>query len=230
MKEQAIQKINKIGKVSSIITLIAKILVGIGIVLSLIGSVVCFVIPDSLLKMSFVGEIMVEVNYSALGFAMTEEQADLVKETLATEVIDEEEDGFSNVDITEGKVVTKGSVEDFCFTLRDMAWIYVMGLVALVMTFVTLIFIGSLCKSFRDCKSPFEENVIRRMQNLAIALIPWTIISTVTNSVTDSITNNKLNLKFTVDLGVVLVVLVVLILVYIFKYGAVLQQESDETL
>lgn len=230
MKEQAIQKINKIGKVSSIITLIAKILVGIGIVLSLIGSVVCFVIPDSLLKMSFVGEIMVEVNYSALGFAMTQEQADLVKETLATEVIDEEEDGFSNVEITEGKVVTTGGVEDFCFTLRDLAWIYVMGLVALVMTFVTLIFIGSLCKSFRDCQSPFEENVIRRMQNLAIALIPWTIISTVTNSVTDSITNNKFNLKFTVDLGVVLVVLVVLILVYIFKYGAVLQQESDETL
>lgn len=47
---------------------------------------------------------MVEVNYSALGFAMTQEQADLVKETLATEVIDEEEDGFSNVEITEGKL------------------------------------------------------------------------------------------------------------------------------
>jgi len=33
-----------------------------------------------------------------------------------------------------------------------------------------------------------------------------------------------------VDLGMVLIILFIFVLAYIFKYGAVLQQESDETL
>ena len=36
MKEQAIQKINKIGKISSIFALIGKIIVGIGLVCTII--------------------------------------------------------------------------------------------------------------------------------------------------------------------------------------------------
>jgi len=37
-------------------------------------------------------------------------------------------------------------------------------------------------------------------------------------------------ITFGIDFGVVLIILIVFALVYIFKYGAVLQQESDETL
>ena len=68
------------------------------------------------------------------------------------------------------------------------------------------------------------------MQNLAYALIPWTVVTTISNSISDSVMNHKISLNFTLDLGVVLIGLVVLVLVHIFKYGAVLQQESDETL
>ena len=63
-----------------------------------------------------------------------------------------------------------------------------------------------------------------------IALIPWTIVSTIINSILDSAKSGSASVSITLDLGVVLIVLAVLVLVYIFKYGAVLQQESDETL
>jgi len=46
----------------------------------------------------------------------------------------------------------------------------------------------------------------------------------------ESAMSGGIHLIFSIDLGVVLVVLIVLVLVSIFKYGAVLQQESDETL
>ena len=40
----------------------------------------------------------------------------------------------------------------------------------------------------------------------------------------------KFNQMIGVDLGMVLIIFFIFVLVHIFKYGAVLQQESDETL
>lgn len=231
MKEQAIQKINKIGKVSSIITLVAKILVGIGLAASLIVAIICFVIPESMLKFNMDGEMTVEVDYASLGLTMTEEEIAAAQEELDVEMISGgEEVDFTEVIITEDKITMTGEVDAFSITMKDIAWIWLLALVVLTMTFVTLFFVGSLCKAFRDCQSPFDANVIKKMQNLAISLIPWAIVSSVANSISNSLLNNKISINFTIDLGVILIVLIVFVLVYIFKYGAVLQQESDETL
>ncbi|MBQ8821591.1 MAG: DUF2975 domain-containing protein [Lachnospiraceae bacterium] len=229
MKEQAIQKINKIGKISSIIALIGKILVGIGIAAALIGTIVCFVFPEELFKVSVVGDMVMEVDFSSLGVEMSEAELLEARESLEVEMEGEEPE-FTEFELTASKMMMKGDFEQFSLTMRDLAGILVLALITLIMTFITLIFISALCKAFRDCESPFEEGVIKKMQNFAFALIPWTVVATVTNSISDSVMNHKFSLNFTLDLGVVLIVLVVLVLVHIFKYGAVLQQESDETL
>lgn len=229
MKEQAIAKINKIGKISSVVSLIAKILVGIGIVATILGAVICFVLPETMVKVSTVGDLVTEVDLSGLGISMSEEEVLAAQESLTIEMAGAEH-SFTESEITGNKVIMRGPLEDMSFTMRDIAKICVLALVLLIMTFITLLFVGALCKAFRDCESPFEENVIKKMHHLAVCLIPWAVISTVTQSIADSIMNHKFSFSVTVDLGVVLVVLVVLILTYIFKYGAVLQQESDETL
>jgi len=59
-------------------------------------------------------------------------------------------------------------------------------------------------------------------------LIPWTVVSTVSDVVLYH--SERFPINFSVNINMVIVVLLVLALVYIFKYGAVLQQESDETL
>ena len=68
------------------------------------------------------------------------------------------------------------------------------------------------------------------MQNLAYALIPWAFATSFKDAATESLIKGGNDFAWSLDLGVVLVVLVVFLLVYIFKYGAILQQESDETL
>lgn len=230
MKERAIRKINKIGKVSNIITLIAKILVGIAMAITLIGAIICFIIPDSMLKFDIASTITMEMDYSDLGVSLSEEEIALTETELNRTILVEEDSDFTTVVVEADKVIMTGDFESFSFTMRDATWLAFMGSLVLGLTFVTLFFISALCKAFRDCKSPFEDNVIKKMQNFAIALIPWAVVSTVVNSVSNSLLNNKFSIMFSVDLGVVLIVLVVLVLVYIFKYGAVLQQESDETL
>ena len=230
MKEQAIQKINKIGKISNIITLIAKILVGIALGVALVGAVICFVIPDSMLKFNMQGTMNMEMDYSSLGISMTEEEMAVAQAEVERGLVSDEATTITEIAVTENKIIIAGDTDYISFTMRDAAWLYVLALGVLAMTFVTLVFIGALCKAFRDCHSPFEENVIKKMQNLAVSLIPWAVVSAVSGSVANSLLHQKVNIMFSVDLGVILIALVVLVLVYIFKYGAVLQQESDETL
>lgn len=230
MKEQAIQKINKIGKISNIITLIAKILVGIALGVALVGAVICFVIPDSMLKFNMQGTMNMELDYSSLGISMTEEEMAVAQAEVERGLVSDEATTITEIAVTENKIIIAGDTDYISFTMRDAAWLYVLALGVLAMTFVTLVFIGALCKAFRDCHSPFEENVIKKMQNLAVSLIPWAVVSAVSGSVANSLLHQKVNIMFSIDLGVILIALVVLVLVYIFKYGAVLQQESDETL
>lgn len=61
-------------------------------------------------------------------------------------------------------------------------------------------------------------------------MIPMAFVSSITNSVIQSISSNRIYLNWNVDLTVVIAILLVFAMAYIFKYGAMLQQESDETL
>ena len=100
----------------------------------------------------------------------------------------------------------------------------------LALTLVTLYFVGALCKAFRYCESPFEETVTKKMQNLAFSLIPWAFFSSITEMVAQGSFTGKMELSVGIDLNMVLIIVLIFALVYIFKYGAVLQRESDETL
>lgn len=229
MKEQAIQKINKIGKISSVFALIAKILVGMALVVTLLGAILCFVIPKGLLEVTLNTEMVTETDYSSLGVYMTEEEMKEAQVQSEKELLTGPH-SFAEVEITETGIIMKTEVQNYSFTMRDMAGLVMLVFVALVMTFVTLVFISGVCKALRDCQSPFEDKVIKKMQHLAYSIIPWAVVSTVINTITQTLANNKLSIMFSVDFGVILIALVVLVIVYIFKYGAVLQQESDETL
>lgn len=242
MKEQAIQKINKIGEVSGKITVFCKILVALGIAILLMGSVLCFFIPENGFVCGTEEKKHIEVNMEMLDADVTDEEIDNVVKELNDGNRVEIESGAVDVGIggedyypetveRTGKgfkivAVTQQYEMDF----RDLAW----GLLALAVFFgltqVTLYFVGFLCKAFRDCESPFEENVIKKMQNLAYVLIPWAFVTSFKDMAVECFFEGAKDISWSLDLGVVLIVLVVFLLVYIFKYGAILQQESDETL
>lgn len=234
MKEEAIKKINKIGKVSSVFALIGKILIGMSMVLLLLSAIVCFALPEEFMAITLDEKVGFVLDVSAFGETMTDEDAEEMKkefeESFELEVATGEKAQFEEVIVTDGKLEAKGVVPTYSFTIRDLAWLLVVLALNITMVMVTLCFISALCKAFRDCQSPFEENVVKKMNNLAYSLIPWAVFSSITNSVANSLLQNKISLDFTVDLGVIMIVLVVFVLVYIFKYGAMLQQESDETL
>ena len=246
MKEQAIKKVNTIGKISYIAAVVAKCMVIVGLVASLLVSVLCFTVFKDKMKMDMYGQIDLEmdcteldIDYEALE-KLDDEDMEIKKQivqignnkigTVASISISDEDYKAMDVQIKDDILSAKMESEKVSFTTKEIGFVLLLISSGLVMTIVTISFVESLCKAFRDCQSPFDSKVIKKMQNLAISLIPWTIISSVIDSTVDTFTQGGLQLRLNIDLGVALVVLIVFVLVYIFKYGAVLQQESDETL
>lgn len=249
MKEQAIQKINKVGKISYIITIICKILVIAGLVCTVAGAVIWLSQPAETMRVTQRSAMIVEMSKEGLGQDISDTELAEMKAALDSGdhmQVQQVRNGMISpglnmvstgqtyvpiaMDVTEDSVTIDMITDDASYTMREMAWLSLLMSVVLVMSIVTLTFVEGLCKAFRVCESPFEENVIKRMQRMAVGLIPWTLVSSIGDTITNNMMSGGMNWTFSIDLGVVLVVILVLILVYIFKYGAVLQQESDETL
>ncbi len=231
MKNEAISKINKFGRIGNTIALVSKILVGICIAFLMVAAIIGFVLPKDFLNVKLSTNVEMDVNMDSFGMSFTDEElAEKQAELVAAAEEDKEDYVVTKIEVAGHNVAITEKAEDINLTIRNMAWLVLLLVVGLIMIMVVLCFASSLCKAFCDCETPFEDKVIKKMQNLAFSLIPWVFVSSVVDSVVDSFTNNMVALTLNIDLGVVLIILIVFVLVYIFKYGAVLQQESDETL
>ena len=242
-KEDAILKINKLGKISNIIVRICKILVIIGLLFTLLGTILMMVLPKDLVKMDMSATAEVMVDMSTFGVAFSQEDKAAFAAGLKDGIEDEERKEFRmNMDVNgsvyeaeeifmeDDSVTVRGTVDTYTVELGDLRLVMVMAMIAMVALLVTLIFAGKLCRAFRDCESPFEEGVVKNLTAIAYSLFPWVVLNSVSSSVRETIFTNNVQLILGVDLGVVAVILLIFVLAYIFKYGAVLQQESDETL
>lgn len=237
MKEQAIQKINSMGKVGGILILIAKILCGIALALSIIGSIIIVCIPKDFITLQGSTNGTVIINMDAIGRGLTDEERDNINngKTFGDDTFTY---GFSANKVTldqfsaEDDTIRISSTDTLTnsISLRDLGYVLVTAVITIAMTLVSLFFAGFLCKAFKECQSPFEENVIKKMRGFAYSLIPWVILNSTSRSMIDSLLNGKLNVRISLDITMLIIVLIILALVYIFQYGAMLQQESDETL
>ncbi|MBR5420720.1 MAG: DUF2975 domain-containing protein [Lachnospiraceae bacterium] len=231
-KEMAVKKINTIGKVGNIIARIVRILLLIGFVGAVIGGITMLCIPDDLFRFDLSGEAKLDLNLKsadlsgrvseAVEEAMKNADVSIGNSRYATESVDINQDGTA---VTfnmkgEGGLVTPKRVS----VLLWMAAVYI------VISYIMMFIIGNLCKALQSCRSPFEDGIIKSMQQLAWSLIPFALIDTTMSSVVANAFNSNISVSFGLDLTTILFILLIFGLAYIFKYGAILQTESDETL
>lgn len=239
-KEDAILKINKLGNVGNIVVRILKIIAVIGFVLTLAGAIAVMALPKNLMKLDLGAKADITLDVTELVGTLDEAGKESILQGFY-DGLNEDDAGVSmnlngseyetvNVEATDTGLFVESEVETYSIELRDLGIVCVLGMITLVALFVSLLFAGKLCQAFRDCESPFEENVVKQLNALAYSLLPWVILGSLAESITESIFTNNFNLMIGVDMGMVLIIIVIFVLAYIFKYGAVLQQESDETL
>ena len=104
-------------------------------------------------------------------------------------------------------------------------------LLFLIAVTVTLFFVASLCKALRYCETPFSEDIVQRIRRVAWSLIPWALLGGGNfQSPFEMLTDGSIDVFVGINLETVLLILIIFALSFIFRYGAMLQQESDETL
>ncbi len=128
-----------------------------------------------------------------------------------------EVDGF---DITENMIFTTGS-----FIIHMIAMI-----VQLIVATVTVYHFEQLCYAFSKCESPFEENVIQKIKCFSIFFLAFFIFSIIRGVVSTTVLTGSIAHSLDFSFWDIAMVVIIELLLYIFKYGAVLQRESDETL
>lgn len=227
MKEESIRKINKMGHAGQIIANICKVFLIIGVVFALLGACFLMWLPEGAITASPAGSMDLTVDVGALGHHITAEE----REKLLSSDMDLNIDGdtFTAVDV-EGDVIHftgAGTVNNVDMHRVGLSMLLlVLSLIAIT---VTMFFVASLCKALRYCETPFSEDIVTRIRRVAWSLIPWALLGGGHNPF-EGLSDGSVDIFLGVDLQTVLLILIIFALSFIFRYGAMLQQESDETL
>ena len=234
-KETALSKINKYGKIGKIITIVLSVLIGILTVVTIVGGITLKTLPDNLINFNLDNTATVSIDSSAVGQELTEENKEMLMNAFNSDLPTGLNLGAVRFELDNARfegntliATSEGNVS--AISLNSLGNAVLAVAVALVLTVISFIFGSRLCKAFEICESPFEANVIKKMQHFAYALLPWALYSSIPDSIMDSVLNNSLQMNLNLDLNIIFTVLVILALTIVFKYGAELQRESDETL
>lgn len=232
-KENAIKKINGIGKAGNIIAIIMLIISIAGMSLSVVGGTSMLLVPKDLFTFSINANADMNVDISGSGTLSDEEITEAKK---AFDNVDfvlngfDFETGAMSIDESGENVKCEFDGAGYTITPRRVAEVLFTAALSLALVIVAAVFARRLCGAFMVCSSPFEDVIVKRMQQLACALIPWALVSTTAKGLMQSVFSPRLSIMLGIDIGMILVIFIVFALAYIFKYGAILQTESDETL
>ena len=236
MKNDVVTKVNKIGKAGVIITNIGKVILWIGLVACLVAGVILKLMPDDLVVMHMKGVAAIEVNMPAAfatdgSYVVKDGDIALMGGNVNSSLeVNGQEYGLVGLTQTENGFVMEAETGSYTLKFGNIASVVFLGGVACAAILIMMHFVGKLCILFRDCETPFTEEIVQALKKLAISIIPMAFFSNLAESVSNSIMSGNVKIVIGVDLTTVLLVLLVFMLSAIFSYGTMLQQESDETL
>ena len=221
-------KVNRIGRIGKIVSIVLIVLLSIGALGLLTGFVVCAVLPKDAVQISVSPDVNVRVNKSLMG----SKWSDVDEALAAADVkVGEEFDGVSIEKTDDGiKVHVNDPDELKSFGVRDALKAIAAGLAGIACAIVTTVMFMKLCDAFRVCISPFDEAVIKRMNIFAWTLIICAVAGCIAAAAATAAVAGLGSLSFNLNLTPIFAALIIFFLCMIFRYGAQLQKEADETL
>lgn len=236
MKNPSIKKINTaglIGYIVSIILIVCTIAGMVGIVICTVGAIAISnndinVKMSTNINVNSTGNFFKKLNSFVFidGIddlsTLTEDAKDGIKlnDNDISELSVKEENGGLNIN---------AKTNDINISMNKIIVALITAFIFLGAVTVSLYMVKALMKSLKECETPFAEEVIKNMTRFATSLVCVVFLNIIFSGFWSSITT-ELNYKPSINLGSILLVAVIYILITVFKYGAELQRESDETL
>lgn len=229
MKEDVLKKIHVLGKVGRIVSKVMSIICRIAAVILGVVYLIC----------------MIEIYH---GFNVVIERNNHISITVPEEshgiVIGEIDDGgsftvqgfgseytfYDDIEVDGNNMYLTSSNQPEELSVTKLTELFIFAGLMIAASLVSLKFAGRFCAELEKCESPFQNEIIDNMRKFAISLIPWIVCNTTFRSTLTSFLLGADDISIDIDFACVAIVLIVIILTMIFRYGALLQQESDETL
>lgn len=230
--------INTAGTVGYVLSIIILIVLITGIVVTSMATVAACLVSKQELNVTVSSQIDIDAGKGAMerlrGFIKTDDGEDLadifaLPDGTSISVNDRELSEFS-VNETEDGVSVSTKTNPVQFTAKRLIAALVVSLLYLGCLTVMFYMVKHLMKALKECDTPFSQPVIRNMQRFGYSLIPIIFMSPINSSAWGAIASGGNVIDFSLDIGVLLVIAIVFVLILVFKYGAELQQQSDETL
>ena len=220
MKNDNIKKINSLGKVGKILSTILIVITTISMVAMIISCAAVCTLPENFLDVNGKWSSVTVADFSSPlinGSEGLEDYSDEVElHGLKIKSFSKETADSNNKDIitTTSETTIEGNASKPLRFFGILVTVVITIFLALLM--VSLRFAKTLCKALEKCETPFAEDVVQKMRNFAISLIPWGLFAVGACGIG--------------AVGVVFIIIVVMLFSAIFRHGAELQRQSDETL
>ena len=232
-KLKSINVAGLIGYIVTIILIVCAITAMVFTTIALIGSIVISkeeitITVSTDIDVTSSGDIINKLN-KFMSVGETHDLNDFVTDEGERVKINDRDLSEFGIAKKDGGIIINAKTNDIVFSIGRVILALSATLLLLAAATVMLFMLKNLMKALKNCETPFAENVISSMTKFAYSLIPTVVIGTICNGVWEMLRKGS-RFSFSVNLGTILLVAVVFILVVIFKYGAQLQQESDETL
>ena len=231
-QENAIKRINTIGKVGSIISTICMVLLCIGFVGTLIGAIILTTLPADLFTVTIDSKASLVIDVGSIGESVLFPTGTDNDGAITTGYLAMNGTAYTpvNVETSGNKITTQFEGDEGGLSPRKVAVLcYVIS--AFIAVSIFLLFnVRKLCEALKTCETPFEQRVIKGIETCTWTLIPWVIFEGFATRISETAFSHTMRTGFNFSLSNVLVILLLFGLGVIFKYGAQLQLESDETL
>ena len=236
MKNKSIQRINTLGTVGYIFSILLIICSIAMMVFTAIGTAGAAAISKEQINVNINSDINISSTGNILDTLNRFIKVGGVKDlnTLATP--DGDTVKVNDSDIAEVSVEKQGNgllinakTNNITFSIKRVIVALVFAFLFCTALTVTLFMLKRLMKSLKNCETPFTDEIVKNMSNFAVSLAVTLGVNIIGSGVWDSMQAGS-GYGPTINLGYVLIVAVVCVLVSVFKYGTQLQQESDETL
>lgn len=229
MTNENIRKINTLGKVSKIILMIMRVFCIIGIAACIVGSIIVLFVPkNDFITVTGTASAQVILDDSAkiiskndlfsIGHIKIASVNDLEECDESINILGTKADLKIDETIKDGKMIYDINLDldakNMILPIMGACGACIAVAVFSAVMLVIVIFGGKLAKALEICKSPFEDNVIKAMKHFAFSLIPLGVVYLFDGGI---------------NITAAVLVIAVIIFYYIFKHGAELQKESDET-
>ncbi len=147
------------------------------------------------------------------------------------EAIAVEDNDLSQISVTkEGNGLNiSAKTNEITFSIKRIIASLVAMFVFLGALTVTLHFAKGLMKALKNCETPFDGEVIKHMTRFAYGLLVTLIVNIIGSGIWPDLATGS-DFSPTVNIGSIFLAAAVFMLISVFKYGAELQRQSDETL